>query len=145
MVEDLIGECVDHGRKGNEDGYTKTRYEGKTTNLHRVIYAKLNGLSLNQLQGIVIRHKCDNPRCINPDHLEPGTVADNNRDRAQRGRSQRGSRHWQAALTEEKVSAIREEYRYRDPEHSIRVLARKYGVTYSTIQTIVKGAGWRHV
>ena len=144
-MDELIGPCVDHGRKGNEDGYTKARHEGTTTNLHRVIYAKHHNLSLLELKGIVIRHRCDNSRCINPDHLEPGTVADNNRDRAERGRSQRGSKHWQAALTEEKVAVIRSEYRYRDRDHSIRALARKYGVSYSTIQEIVTGIRWRHV
>jgi hypothetical protein len=37
-------------------------------------------------EGLVIRHKCDNPCCINPKHLEPGTQKDNSKDASTRGR-----------------------------------------------------------
>lgn len=43
--------------------------------------------------GPVLRHRCDNPPCINPAHLEPGTQADNVRDMAERGR------HWMHGKT----------------------------------------------
>lgn len=41
-------------------------------------------------KGMVVRHKCDVRQCVNPDHLELGTIADNNRDMIERGRA-----HWQ--------------------------------------------------
>lgn len=44
-------------------------------------------------EGLIVRHHCDNPRCVNPHHLCIGTHADNARDRVVRCRSQRGSRH----------------------------------------------------
>lgn len=61
-------------------------------NLELVDYIALYTVSLiiyicKILKVLVVRHKCDNLRCVNPEHLEIGTLADNNKDRAKRGRS----------------------------------------------------------
>lgn len=59
--------------------------------VHRVMYELHVGPIPN---GQLIRHRCDNPPCINPDHLEPGTPADNTSDMMERGR------HWRHGATE---------------------------------------------
>ena len=50
---------------------------------HRVSYEMANGPIPD---GLIIRHKCDNPNCVNPKHLESGTQKDNMLDASFRGR-----------------------------------------------------------
>lgn len=71
---------------------------------HRLSYSLNNGPIPD---GYVVRHKCDNPSCINPEHLEVGTQADNIADKVSRGRQARGSGAGRAILTEESVREIR--------------------------------------
>jgi hypothetical protein len=84
FVYDLEDECIEwHGYR-DKDGYG-TVYVGnyKTVRAHRHVYEECIGPIPN---GLILRHKCDNPPCVNPNHLEPGTQKDNARDRDERGR-----------------------------------------------------------
>lgn len=77
----------------NPKGYGQVRLGGKKLSTHRLAWAfGLNGERHGALPppDVVIRHRCDVPRCCNPDHLQAGTVVDNNRDRDERGRTARG-------------------------------------------------------
>lgn len=75
--------CVSHG-------YGRFRYQGQTRFAHRVAYS---ALVVELAEGAVLRHKCDNPPCVNPGHLEPGSQADNMGDMYAKGRN------WQSAKT----------------------------------------------
>jgi hypothetical protein len=88
--------------------------------------------------GMVVRHKCDNPACVNPDHLELGTHADNVADRDARGRTARGER-LHAKLTEDDVLRIRADSR------SHRAIGADYGVAHSTVGNIKRGRKWSHL
>jgi hypothetical protein len=57
---------------------------------HRQSYADAHGLSLAELDDLVVMHICDNPPCVNPEHLKLGTVLENNRDKARKGRARGG-------------------------------------------------------
>ena len=92
-------------------------------------------------EGHVIRHKCDNPPCVNPRHLETGTLGDNNRDRSERGRSARGERGSNAKLKDAEVIEIRENQGIVPGA----VLADRYGVSRATISSIFNRRNWSHL
>ena len=118
--------CVNHNQSKK---YAPTRYKGKPTYLHRVAYIRAKGLTLDDIAGKVVRHKCDNPRCVNPEHLELGTTQDNMDDMWQRGRGhQPHAEHYQS---------IRAEYVRGSKECGQAALADKYGLSQSHVSRLV--------
>jgi len=71
------------------DGYGRIKLNGKTVMAHRVAYAMLKGEVPKHL---ILCHTCDNPSCVNPDHLFLGTHKDNALDREAKGRSKRAGK-----------------------------------------------------
>ena len=89
--------------------------------------------------GLHVLHKCDNPSCVNPKHLELGTAADNMRDKVTRGRQLRGGQIHNTKLTVEKVRAI-----LKDPR-SNSAIGRAYSVSSATIGEIKRREIWKHI
>ena len=58
-----------------------------------------------------VLHLCDNPSCVNPDHLQIGTGAENMRQKVERGRSLSGEKNPRSVLNEDLVSEIRRSVR----------------------------------
>lgn len=90
-------------------------------------------------EGLVVRHRCDNPLCVNPWHLETGTHQDNMLDKVIRGRSGKGSANGRAKLTEDQVLDI-----YYD-ERAHTHIARDYGVDSTSVRNIKLGKSWAHL
>lgn len=92
-----------------------------------------------------ICHTCDNPDCCNPKHLWAGTPGDNNRDREEKGRSVRlvGEDHPNAKLTANQVQAARAQYQAGSISQA--KLARRLGISRTTLHPILQRTAWRHV
>ena len=127
----------------DKDGYGRVRVAGKRVMAHRVAYAQARGLPLDAIAGRVIRHQCDNPSCVNPEHLEEGSHQDNMDDKVTRNRQVRGAACPSAVLTPEQVAHIREVYVARHPEFGGAALGRRFGLSTVAVNKIVRGVTWK--
>lgn len=131
------------GRSGKAYGlFTRSRRSPGSRNIyaHRMAYCVANSIAPETLPtSTVIRHRCDNPVCCNPAHLEPGTQADNAKDMAIRGRSRRGELATGAVLTEVDVETIKGRLACGDLH---RVIAADFGVSRAAISKIAAGKNW---
>jgi len=120
----------------DKDGYGRIRINSRDFRAHRVAWALKNG----DPGKLLVCHKCDNPSCVNPDHLFAGTNADNLGDMARKGRSTFGEKHPTAKLTWAKVREIRKAY--ASGEHLQKDLAKKFGIHTSHIGNIIHNRSW---
>ena len=121
-------------------GYGSVKRGGRKFRAHRVSFEDYCGPIP---AGMFVCHKCDVPSCVNPAHLFLGTHADNMDDMNRKGRGRSrglpGERNGRAVLTPSVVCAIRTD------TGSLSVLARKYGVSDTTIGDIKARRTWGHV
>lgn len=127
----------------DKDGYGWISINGKNVHAHRLSYE----LSYGPITvGLLIRHECDNPPCVNPRHLLEGTHFDNVQDSVRRGRHKsyftmhRGKDHprMSAKLTEDQVRLIRNEINV-----GCREFGRIFSVSHQTISDIRNGKKWK--
>lgn len=128
-------ECVDHGKAGSTGGgYHTVKVAGKVHLLHRMVYCNHNNVPIESIAGQVVRHTCDNNRCVNPHHLVLGTQADNMQDMKDRGRWR--NRAVQVPRIHKLTLEQRAEIRALLGTVPQAELARRYGVTQPTISRI---------
>jgi hypothetical protein len=128
----------------NERGYGRTQWRGRMMPAHRMMFERAGGVVPDGQQ---LDHLCGVPSCVNPEHLEPVTAAENTRRSAR------------AKLTAEAVAEIRQvriDALASDPLTTLgtprrRVpngvairesLARQYGIRADHIKAIWRGDAW---
>lgn len=96
-------------------------------------------------EGLLVCHRCDNPPCVNPDHLFTGTQSDNVRDSVQKGRKNPpiGSRNGRAVLDEDTVRLIRSLHIPR--KMSYRRIAKQLGLGEGAVMAVIQRRNWRDV
>lgn len=108
----------------------------KRTTAHRYSYE----LYIGKIpKGMVVRHRCDNPPCVNPEHLIVGTCKDNTQDSIRRGRHSRGETSGAFVLTEREVLEISDLINKQMTDSSI---SRQYNVNRQTVSNIRLGRSW---
>lgn len=136
-----MSDCIDHGRKGFGMGYATAWVKdpsGKkiTTTLHRKVHYEATGQWPE-----IVRHTCDNARCINQTHLVAGTQVDNMQDMKDRGRQgdcrSFGEGNGRAVLTDAECTAIRARYVKGSRTDGLPALSREYAVGTSQLWRVV--------
>ena len=136
----MVENCIEWKGAKNWFGYGMTYKGGKPTRVHRKVCAEKYGKTLDEISGLVVRHLCNNPSCVNPDHLALGTAADNVKDRVLSGRSDRGESRHSSKLTEGDVKYIRKTFSGERGE--MTALSKKFGVSVTTISYVLSGKKW---
>lgn len=119
------------------NGYGRLNVNGKNTPAHRFSY-ELNKGKIPS--GMCVCHSCDNPLCVNPEHLWLGTRKDNNLDRTSKGRSVVGEQRSQSKLSWGMVNDIRKIY--SEGKYSQRELCKKFNISQPLLCKVVNNKNW---
>ena len=132
--------CINFTGSKSAFGHGELAYKGKKYRAHRLSYIAYIGPIP---EGLVVCHYCDNPSCINPEHLFLGTQAENLADAMRKNRMKapfvNGEKHGMSKLTKIDVLKIRQDSR---PYNQI---AKDFGVSPSTIKRAKTGQTWGHI
>ncbi|OWT69236.1 MULTISPECIES: HNH endonuclease [unclassified Achromobacter] len=135
-----MSDCILWAGRRNPKGYGLTKWKGRTCGAHRLAYCKSNGITPDDIVGLVVMHTCDTPSCVNPLHLAIGTFADNNRDKAMKGRGTPGVPR---KLTHAVAEEIRALYVKGSPTQGMNALARRYGLAPRSMWLLLQGKTYR--
>lgn len=125
----------------DQDGYGKITLKGGTFPAHRLI-AHITIKPLMKPTEI-IAHKCDNRKCINPEHLFVTTALGNVQDRDAKQRGARGEKCYNAKLKTEDVLRIRSLYA---EGLSFSKIQKQYPfITIGNVQAILMRKTWKHI
>lgn len=114
--------------------YGSFTFRGKRSQVaHRISWTIYKGEIPN---GSLVLHKCDNPSCVNPEHLFLGNYLDNERDKLSKGR------HKGEKLNPDKVREIKSLFAVNYGDMKI---ARKFNVSYQTVYSIKMGKTWKDI
>lgn len=120
-------------------GYGRIRISGKGKTISRVMWEVSHCKRIPK--NMHVCHTCDNPRCINPDHLWVGYPKDNVNDKVKKNRQAKGGNNGNSKLTDKQIKEIR----LRFINETSTKLAKEYGIHHSTIIRICQKRTWKHI
>lgn len=133
----IVNGCWEWNGKRNDKGYGIIRVGTYNIRAHRASY---EAFKCEIPDGLVVCHSCDNPPCVNPDHLWTGTKKQNSQDMVIKDRCNpkpaRGTEHKGHKLNEMQVKSIRNDNRIA------KVIASEYGISMSLVYGIKNGDNW---
>ena len=123
-------------------GYGQIYYNGGPKKAHRVSYEFHIGPIPDEA---CVLHKCDNPACVNPDHLFLGSRTDNAKDKVSKGRQARGPNHGMRGINNPMAKLNQEQVeRIRIDQRSTKEIGAAFGVSSSLIVQIKASTIWRN-
>lgn len=137
-----LGKCHIWTGYKKKSGYGTFNLDGRRIGAHRAAYMIFVKFVPD---GVCVLHKCDNPSCVNLNHLFLGSLDDNMKDAASKGRMPRGESSYRAILTDELVKWIREIHIPRSPSRGSVAIAKTLGIGYQAVDNVVKRKTWKHI
>lgn len=135
--------CISHHRTGSGPvKYPVITRNGKRQRMSRFVLERKLGRPIGK--GLCACHTCDNPACINPDHIYEGSHMDNTNDRLVRDRGTKGTAVNTAKLNDDQVREIKSLVAGANTS-KMRELGNIYGVSYRTIRDIRDIVSWKHI
>lgn len=138
---DKTGHCWEWTSSKHNKGYGQLSVNGSTKTAHRMSWMIHNNSDIPS--DMCVCHSCDNPSCVNPDHLFLGSHADNVNDKVSKNRHAVGEKHGMSKLTDEDIRCIR--IARSVDRLSCEKIALRYNVAYSVIERICRKQIWTHV
>mgnify|MGYP002144358158 FL=1 len=135
-----VTKCWEWTACRNADGYGCFSYKAIMRGAHCTAWF----LTYGYWSDLCILHSCDNPGCVNPNHLREGTKLDNARDKVARNRmaDTKGAQNGHAKLTEADVLQIRDLYSKGLTQVE---LSEMFGLALGYTSYVTKGKSWGHI
>jgi hypothetical protein len=132
--------CIEWTKTKTKNGYGQLRVDSKNQYVHRLAASLVYGKS-----SLDVLHSCDNPSCINPDHLRYGTARENAADMVIRGRARYISHYGENCGTSKLTNANVLQIRELAKTMTYPEIGKIFGVHKGHVKKIVNRKAWTHI